>query len=94
MHYETTTNQASPSETYGFDDILLGVGAGAVQRAQDRLQVLGAVVFSVQHQDTQQLGRFDPRAHQPVANVPAHRWHQTRQVPHHQLPTAQARALH
>lgn len=43
------------STTHVGDHVALGVGAGAVQRGEQQLQVLGAVVLSMQQQSIQEL---------------------------------------
>lgn len=80
--------------THIADHFPLWIGAGPVEGGQERLQMLGAVVLSVEQQHREQLRGPDPCGHQPVGHVVGNGRHQSTQVSHHKLPAAQPRTLH
>lgn len=85
---------SSLTGTHIADHVPLRVGAGLSEGGQERLQMLGAVVLSVEQQHGEQLRGPDPCGHQPVGYVVGNGRHQLTQVSHHKLSAAQPWTLH
>lgn len=64
------------------------IGTCPVQGAEDDVQVLRDVVFGVEQQHRQQLGRLHPGPHHPVGDVVTDGRKDLGQVSEDELPTA------